>query len=250
MSLRFTRAIIVGASSGIGAELARLLAAEGCDVALVGRRRPELEALAAEISKGGRSKAHVAEHDVTLYDDAPLVFERLVEQLGGLDLIVYSSGIIHVPEEGVWDAAKERRVLEVNVLGAVAWTTPAAAMFEAKRAGTIVGISSIAGERGRRTMPAYTTSKAAMSTWMEALRNRISRYGVNVVTIKPGIVDTAQSAHLPKRPMLIPARKAAEQILAAAKRGDSPTVFVPGQWWLVAMILRHMPSFVFRRLDL
>lgn len=249
MSLRFSRAIIVGASSGMGAEIARLLVADGCDVALVGHLREELEAVAAELAKSGR-KVFTETHDVTNYDEAPLVFERLVEKLGGLDLILYAAGIIHVPEESVWDAKRELRVLEVNTLGAIAWTSPAAAMFEAKRAGTIVAISSIAGERGRRTMPGYTTSKAALTAWMEALRNRISRYGVNVVTVKPGIVDTQQSAHLAKRPMLIPARKAAELILAAAKRGDSASVFVPFPWWFIAMVLRHMPSFVFRRLDL
>ena len=249
MSLRFSRAIIVGASSGIGAELARQLVAEGCDVALVGRRRAELDALAAELSRQGR-KAIVETHDVTNHDEAPLVFERLVEELGGLDLIVYAAGVIHVPEESVWDARAEILQLQVNAVGAIAWTTPAAAMFEAKRAGTILGISSIAGERGRRNMPGYTSSKAALTTWMEALRNRISRYGVNVVTVKPGFVDTDMTKHLTKKPMMIPVKTAARLILNAAKRGDSASVFVPFQWWLVAMMLRHMPSAIFRRLDI
>lgn len=249
MSLRFSRAIIVGASSGIGAELARQLAAAGCDVALVGRRRAELDALAAEIAKSGR-KTIVQTHDVLQVDETPLVFERLVEQLGGLDLIVYAAGVIHVPDEGVWDARAEMLQLQVNAVGAIAWTTPAAAMFEAKRAGTILGISSIAGERGRRNMPGYTASKAALTTWMEALRNRISRYGVNVVTVKPGFVDTDMTKHLTKKPMMIPVKTAARLILNAAKRGDSASVFVPFQWWLVAMMLRHMPSAIFRRLDI
>ena len=117
-------------------------------------------------------------------------------------------------------------------------------------AGTIVGISSIAGERGRRTFPAYATSKAALSTWLEALRNRVARYGVNVVTIKPGVVETAMTAGLVSKPMIIPAARAAALILSAARRGGSPSVFVPFQWSLVARVLRSIPSGIFRRLNI
>ena len=246
---KFERAIVVGASSGRGAELAKQLAAEGAHVALVGRRESELEAVAATIRAAG-GRAIVAKHDVTAYEDVPRVYEALTKEMGGLDLLVYCSGAQYNPDESVYDFAQDREMIEVNVIGAIAWTQLAAAHFEAQRGGTIVGISSIAGERGRRTMPGYTTSKAAMSTWMEALRNRIARYGVNVVTIKPGFVDTAKTAHLAKKPMVISPAKAAELILKAAHRGGSPSVFVPGQWQLVALIIRHIPSFLFRKLNL
>jgi len=246
---RFARAIVVGASSGIGAEIARKLAAGGTAVALVARREAELEALAAAIRTAG-GRATVARHDVTDPGDIAPTFERLVAELGGLDLLVYASGILAVPEEGVYDVAQDRTIMEVNALGAMTWTGLAAARFEAQRGGTIVGLSSIAGERGRRTMPAYTTSKAALTTWLEALRNRVSRYGVNVVTAKPGFVDTAQTKHLAKKPMVIGPDRAADLILAAARRGGSPSVFIPGRWALVAFIVRNIPSFLFRKLDL
>lgn len=246
---RFERAIVVGASSGMGAAIARRLAAGGTAVALVGRREPELEAVAAAIRAAG-GRARVARHDVTNHDDVPATFERLVAELGGLDLVVYASGCMHVPEEGEYDFAKDRDMIEVNVLGAMAWTNLAAARFEAQRGGTIIGLSSIAGERGRRTMPGYTTSKAALTAWLEALRNRVSRYGVNVVTVKPGFVDTVMTKHLARKPMLISAERAAELILAAARRGGSPSKFIPGRWGLVAFVVRNLPSFLFRKLDL
>ncbi len=250
MSLRFERAIVVGASSGIGAEIARQLAASGTTVALVGRRAEELAKVAAEIAAAGRGKAFTAVHDVRDGDAIPGCFEQLVRELGGLDLLVYAAGTIALPEEGEYDLAGDRAMMEVNTLGAMTWTGLAAARFEAARAGTIVGISSIAGERGRRTMPAYTTSKAALTVWLEALRNRVSRYGVNVVTVKPGFVDTVMTQHLAKKPMIISAPKAARIILATARRGGSPSVFVPARWGLVAMIVRHLPSAIFRKLDL
>jgi len=240
----------VGASSGIGAEIARQLAQDGCAVALLGRRGAELAQVAASINGSGAGHAITATHDVTRTDEVPALLERLVQQLGGLDLLVYAAGIMHLPAEGEYDVARDRAEIEVNLVGAMAWTAPAAALFEAKRAGTIVGLSSIAGERGRRTFPAYSTSKAGLTTWLEALRNRVARSGVNVVTVKPGFVDTPMTADLTRKPMVIPAAKAASLILAAARRGGSPSVFIPGTWWLVAMALRHVPSRIFRQLNI
>ena len=250
MSLAFRHAIVVGASSGIGAEIARQLAAGGCTVALLGRRAEELEKLRSEIAASGRGGAITAVHDVTQYDTVPPLLDRLIKDLGGLDLLVYAAGTMYKPAESEYDFARDRSEIEVNLLGAIAWTTPVAAMFEARRAGTILGLSSIAGERGRRTFPAYSTSKAGLTTWFEALRNRVARHGVNVVTVKPGFVDTPMTASLEQKPMVISAQKAASLILDAARRGGSPSVFVPWTWWLVAMVLRHMPSRIFRRLDI
>lgn len=253
MSLVFRHAIVVGASSGVGAEIARQLAASGCGVALLGRREAELRGVAAQITAAGRGRAIARAHDVREHERVPVLLEELVSELGGLDLLVYAAGIMHLPREGEYDAMSDRSELEVNLLGAMAWTTPVAARFEAMRSGTIVAISSIAGERGRRTFPAYSTSKAGLTTWMEALRNRVSRHGVNVVTAKPGFIDTRVLAQVEKKPsgaLLISPERAAELILAAARRGGSPSVFVPWIWWPIAMIVRHLPSFVFRRLNI
>ncbi len=250
MSLRFQRAIVVGASSGIGAEIARQLAAGGTAVALVARRADELEKVAARLRGAGAANVRTAAHDVRDHDAVAPLFERLVGELGGLDLLVYAAGVMVVAEEGLYDFEQDRAMLEVNALGAMAWTNLAAARFEAQRGGTIVGISSIAGERGRRTMPGYTTSKAALTAWLEALRNRVSRYGVNVVTVKPGFVDTVMTQHLARKPMLISVERAAALILATARRGGSPSAFIPARWGLVAFVVRNLPSFLFRRLDL
>jgi len=253
MPLTFRHAIVVGASSGLGAEIARQLAADGCAVALLGRREGELNGVAAEVAAGGKGRAIVRVHDVRDTDQVPALLESLVAGLGGLDLLVYAAGMMNLAREGEYDPVADRTEVEVNLLGAMAWTSPATAMFEAKRAGTVVAISSIAGERGRRGFPAYSTSKAGLTAWMEALRNRASRHGVNVVTAKPGFVDTRILAQVETRPpsrLVTSPEDAARLILAAARRGTSASVFVPGRWWLVAMVLRHLPSFVFRRLNI
>jgi decaprenylphospho-beta-D-erythro-pentofuranosid-2-ulose 2-reductase len=241
----YKRAIIVGASSGMGEAMARELAAAGAQVALVARRADELEKIRA--ASPDRMKAYA--HDVRTFDEVPLLFDRIVSDLGGLDLLVYAAGVMPEVVESEYAFEKDRAMIEVNVLGAMAWMNPAAARFEAARAGTIVGISSIAGERGRRGNPGYCTSKAAVTTYLESLRNRCSRYGVNVVTIKPGFVDTAMTRGKKGLFWLISAEQAAQTSLAVAAGGGSASRFVPWRWSLVALVVRLLPSFIFRRMN-
>ena len=244
--LSFKHAIVVGASSGIGEAIAKQLAAAGTHVAIVARRQDEL----ARIAKENPSKLRMYAHDVRNFDEVSPLFERIVADLGGCDLLVYAAGVMPKLEESEYDFEKDRVMVEVNVLGAMAWCNPAFAHFEAARHGTVVGISSIAGVRGRRGNPAYCTSKAALSTYLESLRNRVSRYGVNVVTIKPGFVDTAMTKGMDKLLWLISAEEAAKQSLALARRGTSAESFVPARWTLVALIVKYLPSFIFRKLNL
>lgn len=241
----FTRAVVVGASSGIGEAIARQLAGTGTDVAIVARRATDLERVAA--TNPDRLRPYV--HDVTEFEAVPALFDRIVSDLGGLDTLVHAAGVMPKLEEGEYAFEKDRAMIGTNLLGAMAWMNLAAARFEAARSGTILGISSIAGERGRRNNPGYCTSKAALSTYLESLRNRCSRYGVNVVTVKPGFVDTAMTRGVKGLFWLISPEQAARRSLALARRGRSASGFVPARWALVAFILRHLPSFIFRRMD-
>jgi NAD(P)-dependent dehydrogenase (short-subunit alcohol dehydrogenase family) len=245
MTVSFQKAIVVGASSGIGEAVARQLAGAGADVAILARRLPELERLAA--THPGRMRPYA--HEVRDSEAVPELFGRIVADLGGLDLLVYAAGVMPEIAEAEYDFEKDRAMIEVNLLGAMAWMNPAAARFEAARSGTLLGISSVAGERGRRGNPGYGTSKAALSTYLEALRNRCSRHGVNVVTVKPGYVDTPMTRGKKGLFWLISADQAARSSLSLARRGSSASGFVPARWALVALVLRLLPSFVFRKLN-
>ncbi len=245
MRPQMSRAIVVGASSGMGEAIAKQLARDGATVAIVARRAAELE----RIAKTMPDKIKPYPHDVEDLDAASGLFEKIVKELGGLDMVVYAAGVMPTVEEGEYSFPKDRQMVAVNLLGAMAWLNPAAARFEAARAGTIVGISSIAGERGRRGAPGYCTSKAALSTYLESLRNRCSRYGVNVVTIKPGFVDTAMTRGKKGLFWLVSADEAARQVLALSRRGTSASGFVPARWAWVAAVVRAIPSFIFRRMN-
>ena len=246
------RAIVVGASSGIGAAIVRELVADGYAVAALARRGEELEKLRAEC---GPERVIVRVHDVHRRDEVSFLFEELVRELGGLDLLVYVAGVM--PEIGPleFDTEIDAEILAVNVLGAMAWCNPAAEFFQSKRAGVIVGIGSIAGDRGRRGNPAYGASKAALAHYLEALRNRLGVFDVHVCTIKPGYIATPMTEGLGELSGLakllgkISAERAAHEILTSARRHRNVR-YVPLRWLAVSLVLRSIPSVVFRRLSI
>lgn len=247
------RAIVVGASSGIGAALVRQLAREGYRVAALARRAAELSSLAEESRAAAAASGGallVRAHDVTQVEAVPALFEELVRALGGLDLLIFAAGIMPPVGEREYDTTKDLAILAVNTGGCMAWCNRAAELFSTQRAGTIVGISSVSGDRGRKGNPAYCTSKAAMNTYLEALRNRLGAFGVHVCTIRPGYVDTVMTKDV--RPSVVmpilPVEAAAAQILTAARNRENLR-YVPRRWRWIMLVIRAIPSFVFRKLN-
>jgi len=247
MSLPWKRCIIVGASSGIGEAIAKRLAKQGVTVALVARRNDELLRVKSEVEAAG-GHALVYPHDVANCTEVAALFQQIAQDLGGLDLVVYAAGVMPIIEPNEYCLEKDLLNLQVNAIGAVAWLNEAAQRFERAQAGTIVGISSVAGDRGRRGYPVYGATKAFLDNYLESLRNRVARFGVSVVTIKPGPVDTPMTRDIQKKPLLISADAAAEAIIAAAA-GRKRLAYVPGTWRPIMFIIRNIPSFVFRKLN-
>lgn len=242
------RALIVGASSGIGAALARQLARAGYTLALLARREDMLKSLCAGINaEAGETRAVYYVHDVTDYAATPALLQHIVADLGGLDLFIFNSGISRAVGLKKYNFEMDRETTEVNYIGALAWLNPVAEIFQALKAGQIVGISSVAGDRGRVGNPSYNASKAALTCYLEALRNRLTRHGVNVITIKPGFVETDLIKGAKKLFWVVSADKAAADIVKAIKQRKQ-TVYVPGRWGLLMLIIRHIPSIIFRRL--
>lgn len=242
-------AIVVGASSGIGAALVRELAAQGWVVAALARRATLLEELAASCS-GSPGRVITREHDVRVTGEVPGLFEELARELGGVELFIYAAGIMPVGGPRDYDTEKDLAQLSVNVGGCIAWCNEAARLFATQRSGTLVGISSIAGDRGRKGHPVYCTTKASMDTYLEALRNRLSEVGVHVLTIKPGFVDTPMTRDVEGMFWVISAEQAARTILGAAERRFWNTRYVPLRWWAVGTVVRLIPSFIFKKLNI
>lgn len=244
------RAIIVGASSGIGAALVRRLAKEGYLLAILARRKNALDNLSAEINEeAGETRVLAYQHDVTKYDKIPKMFQKILRDMRGIDILVYVSGAQHPVGFSEYDFKKDEEMVSVGLLGAIAWMGQAAMLFEQMQAGQIVGISSVAGDRGRVGNPAYNTAKAGLNTYLEALRNRLTRKGVNVLTVKPGFVDTETFRRNAKASFgVISPEKAADKIYLAMRK-KKQVVYVPGWWRWFMMVIRNVPSFIFRRLS-
>jgi decaprenylphospho-beta-D-erythro-pentofuranosid-2-ulose 2-reductase len=240
--VKYQHAIVIGASSGIGRQLVRQLAESGCKVAALARRREKLDEVAADYS--GSVLPFV--HDVTDFDSIPELFQTITGALGGLDLIVYCSGSMPEVDSDEFNFAKDREMIEVNDLGAVAWLNEAATRFRGTKHGTIVGIGSVAGDRGRMKQPVYNASKAFLHTYLEALRNRLDRHGVKVVTVKPGPVDTEMTAGLDIKNKMH-ANEAARLILQkSARTGEH---YLNPMHAVAFMVIRNIPSWLFRRMN-
>jgi short-subunit dehydrogenase len=237
------KAIVIGASSGIGRALALRLAGEGFAVGLAARRLPLLLELQAEIGAAARAKSM----DVSDPLRAMPLLEELIVELGGADLIVICAGTGHVNPDLAWEPEDE--TIRVNVRGFAALANVALQHFLRRGAGHLVAISSIAALRGHGTAPAYNASKAFVSTYMDGLRHKVARLRlpITITDIQPGFVDTAM-ARGPNRFWVASAEAAAAQILQAI-RARKRRVIVTRRWQLVAWLIRLVPDFVHRRLD-
>ena len=237
--------VIVGASSGIGRALALELARPDRQLGLVARRAAELAEVAAEVRrKGGHAEVEVA--DAADVDACEAAWHSLRERLNGIDAIIYAAGVMPHVDADEFDTQKDREMIAVNVIGAMAWLNCAARDFQRAGRGVICGIGSVAGDRGRRPSPGYGASKAALHTFLESLRNRLWLHGVRVVTIKPGPVDTPMTQGRGKMPLMVTADVAARRI-AQALEGGPEVVYVAWPWRYIMLILQHIPSILFRR---
>jgi decaprenylphospho-beta-D-erythro-pentofuranosid-2-ulose 2-reductase len=247
MPARTGTCVVVGSSSGIGLAIARRLALEGRRVAMLARRGEALEVQAGLVNEAvGKPLAHPYVHDASDTAAAEPLFARIERELGEVDELHYVAGVM--PEVGAeeYDLAKDAEQMQVNALGCIAWVNAAVRRFHERGKGCIVGVSSVAQDRGRTGRPGYHASKASMDTFLESIRNRVWSRGVQVTTIRPGFVDTPMTAALQLRGA-ISADRAAELILRA-RDARKTIAYVPWQWRPIMFVIRNIPSVVFRRL--
>lgn len=243
------RAIIIGSAKGLGAALACRLAREGYSLGLVDRDSDRLNKICSEINAmNGKAQAIPYVHDVISYNEIPVLLQKVMIDLGGLDLFIYNAGILLPTTPTTYEFEKDLMMMEVNALGAQAWFNAVAPIFQSLRSGQIVGISSVAADRGRVGNPGYNASKAALATYLEAMRNRLTRHGVHVLTVKPGFMDTDMLKDSARTFWVVSPEQAADDIWKALKTRKQ-TIYTLGRWGLVMWVIKHIPSVIFRRLS-
>ena len=237
------RAIIIGATSGIGKELALVLAREGYSVGITGRRLDMLQDLKSKIN----SEAFIKQIDLCHPEEACELISELIEDMGGIDLMVINSGV------GIYNKTMafepEKQTIDVNVSGFVAMAALAYRYFAKNGGGHIVGVSSVAALRGHHAAPAYNASKAFVSNYMEGLRVKAIRQktGIYITDIRPGFVDTPMTKQNKGMFWVATPQIAAEQIYSAIKRKQH-IAYVTRRWKLIAWLYRIMPFWVVKKL--
>jgi short-subunit dehydrogenase len=243
------RVLILGATSAIAQETARLLAADGDRLFLVARSRDRLEVVAADLAVRAAAPVGRLAADLDEIERHEEIVARAVAELGGLDTILVAHGVLGDQEECERDFQAAQQVLQTNFVSAASLLTIAARLFVEQNSGTIVAISSVAGDRGRQSNYVYGASKGALSIFLQGLRNRLFRHGVSVITVKPGFVDTPMTAHLDGGLLFAsPARIARGIHRAIVKRRD--IVYLPGFWWPIMRVIQWTPESIFKRLKL
>lgn len=236
------RVVITGASSGIGEALAKHYASQGATLCLMARRKSELERLAGVLP--GLTFCYAL--DVTDVEAIKAAAADFIARAGVPDLVIGNAGIsVGTLTQEAGDQPVFERVLSVNVVGLFNTFHPFIGPMRAAGRGTLAGIASVAGIRGLPGSGAYSSSKAAAITYLEALRGELRGSGVKVVTVLPGYIDTPMTAHNPyPMPFILPADVAARRIARVIDAGTSYAV-VPWQMGIVAKLLRVLPNFLF-----
>jgi short-subunit dehydrogenase len=241
MSSLNKKIIIVGASSGIGKELAILYAQAGCSLGITGRRT----ALLDEIKNSYAGQIETAVFDVMGNDNIDHL-ESLIQKLGGLDVFIYNAGYGEVSDKPDWQI--DKTTILTNVNGFTEMVNYAYNYFAKQGYGQIAATSSIASVAGNHFAPAYSASKAFMSNYMEGLflKAKKMKLRITITDIQPGFVKTAM-AKGPGRFWEAPAAKAARQIMAAIE-SKKFRVYITKRWWLIAQLLKMLPGWLYRRI--
>lgn len=243
--------LILGASSTIARYVAYAFAKRGYAIALAARDDAENETLAADIRTRFDVACHALHFDATAYDTHEAFIEAVHSALGDTpEGLVLCFGFMDEQSRGQENFEIARRTIEVNYTGSVSILERYAALFEKRESGFMGVLTSVAGDRGRKANYIYGSTKAAMNAYTGGLRNRLHNAGVSVTTIKPGIIDTKMTwgMDLPG-PLTGDPVKVGEAICEATLKRKN-VVYVPRIWQLVMLIIRHIPEFQFKKMDI
>jgi len=236
---------IFGATSAIAADVARVYAARGARLYLVGRSGDKLAKLVAELGE------HVAGSAVQDFDETTAAegcVQRAIGALGRIDVALIAHGLLGDQQQSELSWAESEQIARTNYLSVIALLIPLANGLESQRAGHLAVLSSVAAERGRPRNYTYAAAKSALNTYLQGLRSRLYAAQVLVHTVKLGPVDTPMTVSHRKSLLFSRAPDVARQIVSAIDRGDTE-VFVPSFWRPIMFTVRNLPEFVFQRVS-
>lgn len=240
------RILIIGATSAIAEAVARRYASRRSSIHLLGRRKSRLQAIAADLATRG-ARVSTGLLDVNDLDRHDETLAEAIQQLGGVDVVLVAHGTL--PEQAKCDAS---RTLALHEFATNATSTLSLCIALAQRlqpGSTLAVISSVAGDRGRAGNYLYGSAKAAVNAYLSGLGQALRQSDINVLTIKPGFVDSPMTASFDKGPLWAKPEQVAVGIVRAIDRRQA-VAYVPRFWWAVMYVIKAIPEFVFRRIKL
>ncbi|MFN3522310.1 MAG: SDR family NAD(P)-dependent oxidoreductase [Phenylobacterium sp.] len=241
--------VILGAASAMAEATARLYAAQGARLMLVGRNAERLGVLAADLSARGASAVEVEALDLAHPADARAQLADMARRIGGADDVLVFYGVLADQARAETDLAYARQTLQANFASAAEWCLAAADLLQAQGRGALVVVGSVAGDRGRQSNYVYGAAKAGLGVLVQGIAHRLALRGggARAVLVKPGFVDTPMTAHLPKGgPLWAKPEAIAKVVRRAADRGGA-VVYAPWFWRFILLIIRLVPEPVFHK---
>jgi hypothetical protein len=242
--------VVFGATSAIGQEVCRLQAQDASHFVLCARSADKLEVVAADLRS--RGEATVTTYIVDFSD--PSSYSELIGKITAENETVNSWCFFHgiLPEQPSCEDSlvASRAAIQVNLLSVLDLLNPIANYMEIKKSGSIVVVSSVAGDRGRGSNYIYGTAKGALSIYLQGLRNRLASSGVTVLDVKPGFVKTPMTDHLENSGVLWASPNTIAAEIVAGVRKKSDVIYTPGYWRLIMFVIRAIPEKIFKRLSL
>lgn len=243
--------VIIGASSSLARAMAARFAKRDHALVLAGRDTAELEVIAQDLRVRYARPCRVVHFDALDYGSHPGFVAECTAALGAPpDGAVVCFGLLPVQEEAQEDFTVAGRCLDTNYTGAMSVLERFAAVFETRGSGFLAAVSSVAGDRGRKSNYHYGAAKAALDAFLGGLQNRLHARGVSVTTIKPGFLDTHMTWGLSLPARLVTSPECAADIAVRGILKRRGMVYVPGYWRLIMLIIRHIPGVIFKRLSL
>lgn len=241
--------LIIGATSAIAEATARLWAGRGEALFLVGRQAQRLEVIAADLRVRGAVSVACYTMDACDRSAHAALLEAAQAAMGGLDVALIAHGSL--PDQKACEASVDLTLREIdnNALSVIALATRLGELFAAQGRGSLAVISSVAGDRGRQSNYVYGAAKGMVSLFLQGLRNRLAKKGVQVLTIKPGFVDTPMTASFAKGALWAKPEAIARGIVKAVD-GRRDEVYLPGFWRLIMLLICHIPERIFKKLSL
>lgn len=243
------RILVLGATSGMAEACCRLWAERGDRLYLVARNAERLQAVAADAHTRGASYVDSAVLDLDDTSQHAAMLAHAINSLEGLDIAFVAVGVLGNQVQAERSFEEAGQILHTNFVAVASLLTWLANYCAQRHAGTLAVLSSVAGERGRKSNYVYGASKAGLTAFVDGLRNRIDREGVRVMTIKPGPVQTAMTEGMKNRKSFADVKTVAATLVRAIDRGGD-VIYVPGKWRLTMAVIRAIPERIFKKLNL